>query len=193
MRGGVRIGRQKALLWTVLVAMGLLGAATARARAEAESPYTLQQTYSGALRYLRVDLGYEVVERDPDAAYLLFRYEPGGESNRVVDGSIELVKRKATIRVFVRIPTMPSYHEGMLRDGLMKKLTDDYGEPPSARKREDSNPAKSPQEKAPEGDDREPAPPGNEENSRTSRGADHAVLISAIPLGSTNHPTPALR
>ena len=55
-------------------AAGLLLALGADARVEAESGYSKGQTYSGALRYLRVDLGYEVVEKDPEAAYLMFRY-----------------------------------------------------------------------------------------------------------------------
>lgn len=105
----------------------------AAARSEGESKFTLKQTYSTALRYLRVELGFEVVERDPDAAYLLFRYIHPGAGKRIVEASIEMVQTKDLVRVVVRIPAMPSYHEQMVRDGLLRKLSEDYGEPPPPR------------------------------------------------------------
>ena len=67
-------------------------------------------TYNGALRYLRVDLGYKITERDPDAAYLLFTYKPSGEK-RHLNGSIEIVEAKGKVRLYVQIPQMPKYHE----------------------------------------------------------------------------------
>ncbi len=45
----------------VLLSAALLFAHSATARVGGESEYSKAQTYSGALRYLRVDLGYEVV------------------------------------------------------------------------------------------------------------------------------------
>jgi hypothetical protein len=113
-----------------LVIIGLLPAEPAAAMALADSPYTLAQTYGTALRLLRVDLGFEVVERDPDAAYLLFRYAVPGEPKREVQGAIEFVSVSGRVRVVVKIPRMAELHERMLRDSLMKKLVEDYGEPP---------------------------------------------------------------
>ena len=122
---------------TVLVALGLaalLVVTTARARVEADSAYTKIQTYSGALRYLRVDLGYEVVEKDPDAAYLIFRYAPTGQAKDkdkdAPTGTVEVVETESRVKVFVQIPRLPEYHARMLRDGLLKKLREEYGVPP---------------------------------------------------------------
>jgi hypothetical protein len=113
---------------------GLAGAilppAVAEARVDAESGYTKNQTYSGALRYLRLDLGYEVVEKDPEAAYLLFKYAAPGDNKRVLNGTVEVVETEGKVRLFVRIPQMPEYHERVLRDGLLKKLREEYGAPP---------------------------------------------------------------
>jgi hypothetical protein len=103
------------------------------ARVEAESGYSKAQTYSGALRYLRVDLGYEVLEKDADAAYLVFRYLPPGQPKSASTGTLEVVDRGDGVRVFVRLPSMPEYHEVVLRDGLMKKLRDEYGVPPQKK------------------------------------------------------------
>jgi hypothetical protein len=89
---------------------------TAKARADADCYYSLPQVFGAALRYLRVDLGYEVIEKDPEAAYLLFRYRVPGDPKREVGGSVEIVKADRKVRIFVKIPQM-------------KKLAQEYGEP----------------------------------------------------------------
>jgi hypothetical protein len=114
-------------LAVVLLAVG------AQARTEARCGYSKQQTYSGALRYLRVDLGYEIVEKDPDAAYLLFRYQPPGR-RQTSSGSIEVIEADQHVKVLFQLPQMPRYHETVLRDGLMRKLREEYGEPPPRKR-----------------------------------------------------------
>ena len=110
-------------------------AAVADARVDAGSSYTKAQTYSGALRYVRVDLGYEVVEKDPDAAYLIFKYSaPGGAKNSAVTGTLEVIEASGGVRLFVNLPRMPEYYERVFRDGLMKKLRDEYGAPAASKK-----------------------------------------------------------
>jgi hypothetical protein len=124
--------RVRVLFGALVVGTVLLGL-PAGARVEAESGYTKAQTYSGALRYLRVDLGYEVLEKDPDAAYLVFRYPPPGQPKSTSTGTLEVVERGDGVRVLVRLPSMPEYHEVVLRDGLLKKLRDEYGVPPARK------------------------------------------------------------
>jgi hypothetical protein len=101
------------------------------ASVETETAYTKLQTYNAALRYLRVDLGYEVVEKDPDAAYLLFRFAAQGKK-APSNGAIEIVDHRAgeRVRVYVRLPELPHFHEQMLSDGLFQKLRNEYGDPP---------------------------------------------------------------
>ena len=125
----------RALIVAALALALVLSAGRVGARVEADSEYTKAQTYSGALRYLRVDLGFEVVEKDSDAAYLVFRYEPPGQQKNESLGTVEIVDSGEHVRVFVRIPRMPEYHERVLRDGLLRKLKDEYG-PPLPRKPE---------------------------------------------------------
>ena len=125
----------RALIVVALALVLILSAGAVGARVEADSEYTKAQTYSGALRYLRVDLGFEVVEKDPEAAYLVFRYEPPGQQKNESLGTLEIVDSGEHVRVFVRIPRMPEYHERVLRDGLLRKLKDEYG-PPLPRKPE---------------------------------------------------------
>jgi hypothetical protein len=114
----------------------------AHARVDASPGYSKAQTYSGALRYVRVDLGYEVVEKDPDAAYLIFKYVPsGGGKASIVTGTLEVVDTGGSVRLFVSLPRMPEYHERVFRDGLLKKLREEYGAPPPLPKKPAEKPA----------------------------------------------------
>ena len=111
-------------------AVCLVAASTANARADTDCYYSLPQVFGAALRYLRVDLGYEVTEKDADSAYLLFRYRVPGDPKREVPASIEMVKVDRRVRIFVKVPQMPQLHEQLLRDGLLKKMSLEYGDPP---------------------------------------------------------------
>ncbi|HVU01720.1 MAG TPA: hypothetical protein VHE30_08210 [Polyangiaceae bacterium] len=125
------------LVWAVCILAACVALTLpAGASVEAESLYTKGQTYNGALRYLRVDLGYEVTEKDPEAAYLLFKFVPTGRKTPM-NGSIEIVEQRASVRVYVHLPELPRYHEELLSDGLLRKLRDEYGEPP---RRDHENP-----------------------------------------------------
>lgn len=137
--------RKRALLLSVgalaLMVAGLLGSGSASARVEADSPYSKAQIYSTALRYLRVDLGYKVLEKDPNAAYLLFRYVPFDDKRDASKGSIEIVETRDGVKIYVQLPKMPTYHEVVLRDGLLRKLHDEYGDPPPQRPQRPPAPA----------------------------------------------------
>ena len=122
----------------MLLALGLGG--SAEARVTGDSGYTKAQTYSAALRFLRVDRGYEVLERDPDAAYLIFRYDPPGQPKAHTTGTVEVVETGEKVRIFVQIPQMPEYHERVLRDGLLRKLLEEYGVPRERKPAEDAAP-----------------------------------------------------
>jgi hypothetical protein len=118
------------LAWAAAAALVcLVLSGHAGASVEAESNYTKNQTYNGALRYLRVDLGYEVTEKDPDAAYLLFCFSSDGKKTKT-NGSIEIVEQRDSVRLHVRVPDLPRYQEELLSEGLLRKLRDEYGEPP---------------------------------------------------------------
>lgn len=103
--------------------------APALARVEGGSSYTKAQTFSGALRLLRVDRGYEIVEKDVEAAYVLFRYPLPGQK-MPANGALEVVETPSGVKVFVQLARLPEYHETVLRDALLRKLREDYGPPP---------------------------------------------------------------
>lgn len=146
-----------------MFALGLLVWLTASpppalARSEAELTYTREQTFSAALRYLRVDLAYDVTEKDAEAAYLLFSFTAPELNQKTARGSIEVVQRERTVRLFVNLPQLPSYHEEVLKRGLLEKLRVEYGEPPAAQPRKPEKaapkkPAEEPEPTSPESEE----------------------------------------
>ncbi len=144
------------LLRSILfLSSGLFFATPGFSKIEASSRYTLPQTYRTALRMLRVDMNCEVVERDPDAAYLLFRYRVPGDPKREVEGAIELIAQKERVKILIKIPRLAELHERMLRDSLLDKLLEDYGEPPPP-----APPPKPPEPKSPRAETAQSAPKG---------------------------------
>jgi hypothetical protein len=129
-------------LFFLALVIGWLSPGTASARVTAESGYTKTQNYSAALRFLRVDKGFEVVERDADAAYLIFRYPTPERKEAVATGTIEVVELEQGVTLIVKLPQMPEYHERLLSDQLLKKLREEYG-PPQARQRKTKEKSKS--------------------------------------------------
>lgn len=128
---------------------------TASAKVSENTPYSKAQAYQGSLRYLRVDLGFDITEKDADSGYLLFQYRsPGREGT--TSGSLEVVEQEDGATVIVRLPELPEHYEQHLVDGLIRKLRDQYGDP-KPKKREEEKPS-SPPEK-----EKEPKP-GQDEN-----------------------------
>lgn len=140
--------------------LGILGASVeARAEANGQLTYSKQQVYSTALRYLRIELRHAITERDPDAAYLLFEYQPLGQKT-LRFGAIEIVEQTKGVRLVVRLPDQPSYQETVLREGLVRKLEADYGVAPSPSEKPTA-PRKTPSE------DKDAAKGSNRPNDRS--------------------------
>lgn len=120
------------------------------AKASAEAECSLRQAYSAALRYLRVDKGFVVLEKDAEAGYLLFSY-PEASRREGARGAIELVELTNAIRVVVSIPDVPGYHEQVLKKQLLNKLRAELPRSPS--------PGQEPRDRNEPGDTGDPSPP----------------------------------
>ena len=55
-----------------MLMFALLRSPTADASAVYASPYTFDQTYATAVRLIRVDMGFKILERDKDLGYVMF-------------------------------------------------------------------------------------------------------------------------
>jgi hypothetical protein len=133
MSRGRMLGVVAAMVTSGLLTLGWT-IAEADAKASYACPYTMSQTYSAALRLIRVDNGFSVTERDPEAAYIMFDYESRESGTRVTPGAIEMVPSGDSVTVVVKLAQMPRYHEEVLLNALKRKLESDYGEPPAKPK-----------------------------------------------------------
>ncbi|HTE56601.1 MAG TPA: hypothetical protein VK698_37365 [Kofleriaceae bacterium] len=123
-RGLVRL----ALVGLTLAA--LTGAAGAKT--ERTARYTFEQVWSTAVRHLRVEEGFTIVEKDEDVGYVIFQVK---EEGKVFSGALELVRQKdtsgrATVRLVLRIGDRPAYMEAGVLDRMLAKLREEHGDPP---------------------------------------------------------------
>jgi hypothetical protein len=111
----------------------LLGALEVRvaARAEGELPYPLHEVFSTALRFVRVDRGCKVTDKDAEAAYVMFEC-PGERTGSVRSGAVELFSRRdpaSGVRVQVSLPDETHGTELRFLELLERKLRDERGVP----------------------------------------------------------------
>ena len=99
----------------------------ASARAQRSLGYRYDQVWRAAVRLVRVDMGYEISERDRDNGYLLFQYNFGGSP---LPASIELIREgegeDERVRIQVSVGAMPQV-EQIIVNRLRRKLEDDFG------------------------------------------------------------------
>lgn len=111
-------------------------AAPALAKTSRRLSHGYDKVWPAAVRYLRVDAGYELIEKDADAGYVLFAIEDEGKTFR---GALEVVRRtddagRDAVELQVSIEDRPSYMERMLLDRMLRKLSDELGPPPDPPK-----------------------------------------------------------
>jgi hypothetical protein len=124
------------------LALGLAAAAAlalapavdpAWARSDRVVVYAPAKVFPTAVRFLRVDVGAKIVEKDADAGYVMFELTEGGKT---YPGALELVATdsagRPAARVVISIEGQPSYVEAVMLDKLERKLRGELGEPPPA-------------------------------------------------------------
>lgn len=128
-----------------------LASPDAGARVAQDTHYTKSQTFQSALRFLRIDQGFQITEKDVESGYLLFEYTTTGSDTKS-NGSIEVIEKEEGVTLVVQLPQMPEHHERYLADGLLSKLRSEYGEPPK-KKKESKKARDKAKEDAPKDDD----------------------------------------
>jgi uncharacterized lipoprotein len=117
----------------VLCLAMLVYSAQAKARTTLVVSYPMEEVWPTTVRFLRVDRGFPIREKDDAAGYVLFEYREG---NRLYKGSFEFIQttdsqgRSAT-RIAVSIPDLPRHFEQILLDKLSIKIREDRGYPAS--------------------------------------------------------------
>jgi hypothetical protein len=122
----------------LLVALAIvLSTPVADARSSFDSAYGFDRTYNAALRLVRIDMGFKVTEKDDQSGYLMFEYRGSDTGPKATSGSMEFVRSREAdgpVRVVIQLPQMPRYHEQVLLDSLVRKMRQEYGDPPDRPK-----------------------------------------------------------
>ena len=122
--------------------------------------YPAAQVWPAAIRYLRVDRAYDLVDRDRDAGFILFDFPLSGRSDAPMGrGSLELVETedasgRAAVRLQVSTDAGPAHLPHAIAEGLAKKLKEERGQPAPPPRLEPPPPEAPPGPWAPE-------PPGD--------------------------------
>jgi hypothetical protein len=98
----------------------------ADARAQSDLPYAVAEAFSTALRFVRVDRGCKVTDKDPDAAFVSFECDDGGKIKR---GSLELFKVSSGVRMQVTLGDDTHGTELRWLELFERKLRDERGAP----------------------------------------------------------------
>jgi hypothetical protein len=128
------------------LALVLGSAGPAAARTEKTVNYAAAKVWPSAVRFLRVDEGLKIVEKDADAGYVMFELT---EEKRTFAGALELVVSDddsgPRVKIVIQIEDRPDYVEAAMIERLEAKLRKDLGSPPPRK----SPPAPPPAEKKP--------------------------------------------
>lgn len=137
---GSRPGRprpSRAVVATLAAIIGLgstalLGSRAAHAKAQRTAHWRFEQVWPAAIRFLRIDEGHEILEKDSEAGYVIFKVKDDGKEYQ---GALEVVSivenRRPSVRLSLRIADRPDYMaEGILRR-LLYKLQEELGPPPA--------------------------------------------------------------
>ncbi len=119
------------ILVLVLVGLVMATAGEAEAKTDRKLTYRSNQIWSSAVRFLRVEQSFKILEKDKEASYLLFEYRSEGKKYNASLEMIDMIKNgKKYVRVRITIPAMPSYVEAVLADKFLRKMRDEYGPAP---------------------------------------------------------------
>lgn len=124
-----------------------LAPALAVARSERTVGYQADKVWPTAVRFLRVDEGAKITDKDADAGYVMFELVDEGKT---YTGALELViaddESGPRVTIVIRIEDRPAYLETAMLARLEKKIRADLGSEP-ARKPPPVKPKPAPPEK----------------------------------------------
>ena len=108
----------------LLFALGF--ASNADARAQSDLPYGVSEAFSTAMRFVRVDRGCKIVDKDADAAFVSFECNEDGKVKR---GSLELIKVPMGVRTQVTLGDDTHGMEIRWLELFERKLREERGTP----------------------------------------------------------------
>ena len=156
----------------ILLALVLL-AGTAHARSEKTLAYPREPAWSAAVRFIRVNAGLKVIEKDAEAGYLIFEFK---EEKKTFRGSLELIEfvkdGRKLLRFVVTIEDRPTWVEVELLTKLERKLRAELGTPA---------PAPTPKPPAKDQDKPKQEPPKDQDKPKQEPPKDEGPPVSDTP------------
>lgn len=112
--------------------MGLVAAPLALIENRRVLSYPFDQVWPTAIRYLRIDRGFEIIDRDQEAGYLLFQFPLEGQ--RIGSGSLEMFATedaagRASVSISVNTGAGPVHLPNSILDGISAKVRAERGQP----------------------------------------------------------------
>jgi len=124
-----------------------LDAGTAEASIKRSVSYDFTRVWPAAVRFLRIDEGHKIIEKDASTGYVLFEV---AQDNRLFRGALEIIRTtdddgRKTVQLVLRISERPSYVVALKMDKLLAKLRSELGSPlpPPAKPVEPAPPSKT--------------------------------------------------
>ncbi len=107
--------------------------------------YPFEQVWPTAIRYLRIDRGFMVTDRDEEAGYMLFEFPLDG--GRMGNGSLEMFATedpsgRPSVSVAVNTGAGPVHLPNAILDGIAAKVRSERGQPAPPPKHEQPPPPK---------------------------------------------------
>jgi hypothetical protein len=115
--------------WIVFSCIALVLGLTAHhalARAQTELPYGLGEAFSTAVRFVRVDRGCKVTDKDGDAAFVTFECDDAGKTKR---GMLEIFRVADGVRAQITLGDDTHGMELRWLELYERKLRDERGTP----------------------------------------------------------------
>jgi hypothetical protein len=113
----------------------LLAPGVGLAKAHSELAYRVEEVFSTALRFVRIDRGCKITDKDPDAAFVMF--ECHVDDAHVSRGAIEIFRSlahgKDGVRLSVSLPDEGHGPELRMVELIERKLRDERGTPTPPR------------------------------------------------------------
>jgi hypothetical protein len=108
--------------------------------------YPYESVWPSAVRFVRVDHGWKILEQDKDAGFLRFELY---EDKKPHAASLELVRvtdgeGRSAVRIQLQTADLPRFQEAPILDALARKLRDELGPPAAPAKKVEPPPDSNP-------------------------------------------------
>lgn len=123
--------RLRLSLLSVALLLTLATGRDADAKTSRKVSHSYENVWPTAVRFLRIDEGHKVVEKDMANGYVLFEMVDDG---KVFQGSVEVIRRKDAsnrdaVELVLSIKDRPSYMEHGILDRMLLKIHKELGLP----------------------------------------------------------------